>query len=255
MFEFFTTTDGESALLTKKGVYSNSLYTQAQATFEVKLTDDFGNGSDNGSLNWREGNVNGTTTTSSADVDTEHIGLLSQRLNGGATADGRTSTTLGSDSFILSSKRIIIEGIIKPNTNAFTTADVNYYFGWADNVQFQVSHNSIYFKIIADGTGKGRVHCVSENSGTTTDYDTGIDFLEDEWHSLKIGLPPNGVGIYFIVDNIRVHIADRTTFGETEKVTCGFGQYYDYTGTTLPNNKEWFIDVFSLKYRMNNDRI
>ncbi len=254
-FEFFTTTDGASALLTKKGVYSNSLYTQAKVTFEETLTDDFINGSDDGLLNWREGNYNGTTTTSTADIDAEHPGLLIQRLNGGATADGRTSTTMGTDMFNISNKRIIIEGVIKPNESGFTTPEVNYYFGWSDNVQFQSMNDGVVFQIIADGTGKGRIHCVTAIGAVDTDYDTGIDLLEDEWHSLKIGLPPNGIGIHFIVDNILVHTADRATFNENEKVTCGFSQYYDYTDTALPNNKEWFIDAFSLKYRMNNNRI
>jgi len=255
MFQFYSTNDGNSAMLEKIGVFSNSLYTQAKVKFEETLTDDFINGSDDGLLNWREGNANGTTVSSSADVDGEHPGLLIQRLNGGATADGRTSTTMGTDMFNISNKRIIIEGVVKPNGNAFSTADVNYYFGWVDNVQFHQSNNSVYFQLIAEGSEKGRVHCITKNAGTTTDYDTGIDFLEDEWHSLKIGLPPNGLGIHFIVDNILVHTANRATFSENEKVTCGFGQYYDFTGTSLPHNKDWFIDVFSLKYRMNNNRI
>jgi len=119
----------------------------------------------------------------------------------------------------------------------------------------QLIHDGAKFQIIADGTGKGRVHCITAIGNVKTDYDTGIDFLEDEWHSLKIGLPPNGIGVHFIVDDILVHTADRATMGETVKMTCGFGQYYDYTGTPLPNSKDWFIDVFALKYRMNNDRI
>jgi len=255
MFEVFTTTDGESALLTKKGVYSNSLYQNAKIRFEEQLTDDFINGSDDGFLNWREASSNGSTAVSSADIDENHIGTLRQQLVNGATADGRTSTTMGSDEFVVSNMRVGIEGIIKPNANAFSTADVNYYFGWIDNVQFQSSNNGAMFKIVADGVGNGRVHCITQDGGADTDYDTGIDLVEDEWHSLHVGFPPNGVGVMFIIDSYLVYIADRSTMDDTQKMTCGFGQYYDYAGTALPNNKEWFIDAFSLKYRMNNDRI
>ena len=255
MFEVFTTTSGESALLVKKGVYSNSLYQKAKIRFEEQLTDDFINGSDDGLLNWRESNANGNTATSSADVDENHVGILIQRLSANATAKGRTSTTMGSDGFVVSNMRAGISGIVKPNGNAFTTADVNYYFGWIDGVQFQISNNGAMFKIVADGTGKGRVHCITQNGGIDTDYDTGIDLTEDNWYSLHIGVPSNGGDIMFIIDNYLVHTADRSTMDDTQKVTCGFGQYYDYNGTTLPNNKEWFIDAFSIKYRMNHDRI
>ncbi len=257
MFTFYSTTEGASGILNKTGVYANHLQNKANIRFEETLTDDFANGSDDGLLNWREGNSNGTTTSSSADVDDSHVGLLLQRLNGGATGDGRTSTTLGTDMFNVSKMRTNINGICKFNENALETADVKYYFGWTDHTQWQSANDGAYFEIVADGSteGKGRVYCVTEKANVRTIYDTGIDLVEDEWFQMFIGIPPNGGSIHFVVNDLTVHHADRSTFGDTAKITPGFGQFYDYTGTSLPNNKEWFIDAFSLKYRLNEDRI
>ncbi len=256
-FTFYTTSDGASVLLVKEGVYSNSAVQRAKVRFEEQLTDDFINGSDNGLLNWREGNANGTTSVSSSDVDGSHIGMLSQNLTSGISGDSRTSTTLGTDMFNVSDMRVGIEGVVKFNENALETADVEYLFGWTDNPVIASAVDGAFFRIIADGStdGYGRVHCITAIGGVETDYDTGIDLHEDEWHDLLIGLPSNGIGVIFAVESIIVHVADRATMGTTAKLTCGFGSEYDYTTTVLPNTKTWFIDLFSLKYRLNADRI
>ncbi len=254
-FTFYSTSGGESGLLKKEGVYKNILYQRAKVRFEEELTDDFVNGSDDGLLNWREANSNGNTTVSSADVDGNHIGILYQRLNSGAAADGRTSTTLGSDQFLLEDLRADISGIIKPNSNAFSTADVKYYFGWSDSNQWNSTTDGFYFEIIADGSGNGRVWCVGELSNTRTTYDTGIDLVEDEWYIFNISKPANGGNIYFTINDITIYEMAQSVIGIDKKLTCGFGSYYDYTGTPLPDHKEWFIDAFSLKYRMGSDRI
>ncbi len=255
LFEYFDSSADGSGMMVKKGVYSNVAHVRTKVRFEETLTDDFVNGSDNGLLNWREGNSNGTTTVGSADVDEDHQGLLYQRLTASVAADGRTSTTLGTDQFRLGNMRVNIEGIIKPNANAFGTADVKYYFGWSDTTQFQSCSDGAYFEIVADGAGSGRIWCVLEDSGSRTTYDTGIDLAEDSWHCLAINIPSTNIGINFLVDDVMVYKGLLSNVGTDVKVTCGFGQYYDYTGTPLPNNKDWFIDSFSLKYRMNADRI
>ncbi len=238
-------------------MFSNNHCTNASVRYEEHLTDDFINGSDEGLLNWREANVNGSTVVSSNDVDANHLGMLYQRLNAAAAADGRTSTTLGTDMFNVSTFRSGIEGICKFNENSLETAYVKYFYGWSDNNQMHSVTDGAYFEIIADGVGEGlgRVYCVTEIGGTKTSYDTGIDLPEDEWFSMRVGIPSNGGAIKFVLNNIVIHRALRTTMGVTVKMTCGFGQYYDYTGTPLPNNKEWFIDAFSIKYRMSGDRV
>jgi len=249
MFTFFSTTEGASGILNKTGVYANNLQNKANIRFEETLTDDFVNGSDDGLLNWRESNGSGCSTAiSSGDVDGSHVGILYQRLGGGQTADGRTSTSLGADMFNVSKMRTTINGICKFNENALETADVKYYFGWADSSQWNHIIDGAYFEIVADGSteGKGRVYCVTEKANVRTVYDTGIDLVEDEWFQMFIGIPPNGGSIHFVVNDLTIHYADRSTFGETAKITPGFGQFYDYTGT---------VDAFSLKYRMSEDRI
>ena len=153
--------------------------------------------------------------------------------------------------------RVGISGIIKPNEDAFESVGMYYYFGWTDSNQWASTANGAYFEIVADGSteGQGRVYCVTEKAGIRTTYDTGIDFNEDEWHILFIGIPSNGGDLYFMIDDFRIYSAPRSTFSDTAQLTCGFGSYFDYTATPLPNHKEWFIDAFSIKYRMNNDRI
>ncbi len=257
-FTFYSTTDGGSGILQKLGVYSNSLHQKAKVRMAEQLTDDFVSGSDDGLLNWREANSAGnTTSTSSADVNEDHVGMLMQRLASGLTSDGRTSSTLGTDAYILSNMRVGIEGICKFNENSLETADVNYYFGWTDGTQWQSTSDGVYFKIVADGStdGLGRVYCINAIGGVDTIYDTGIDLPEEEWFQLHIGIPSNGGDIHYVINDVVVHETTRATAGLATKLTCGFGQYYDYTGTPLPNHKEWFIDTFSLKYRMNTDRI
>ncbi len=258
-FTFYSTSDGGSGILQKLGVYSNSAHQKAKVRMAEQLTDDFVSGSDDGLLNWREANSAGNTTaTSSSDVDEDHVGMLMQRLASGLTIDGRTSSTLGSDAYVLSNMRAGIECICKLNENALKdVADVNYYFGWTDTQQWQNTLDGIYFKIVSDGSssGLGRVYCVTTISGTDTVYDTGIDLVEDEWFQMHIGVPPNGGYIHFVLNDVVVCEVARSTAGMTAKLTCGFGQFYNYTATPLPTHKDWFIDTFSLKYRMNKDRI
>ena len=255
LFEYFDSSADGSGVLMKKGVYTNAVHTKAKVRFEEQLTDDFVNGSDEGLLNWREANDNGTTVVASDDVDTDHQGMLRQRLTGSIEDDCRTSTSLGVDQFRLGNMRVGIEGIIKPNANAFETANVKYYFGWSESQRFYNTTDGAYFEIVADGSGAGRVWCILEDSDSRTEYDTGIDLSEDEYRSLHIGIPSTGVGIHFTVDDITVYEGLMSNVGTDVKMTCGFAQYYDYTDTALPNNKDWFIDSFHLKYRMNADRI
>ncbi len=256
-FTYYSVSEGASGILVKEGVYSNSSHLKAKVRMAEHLTDDFVSGSDDGLLNWREANsIGNTTTTSSADVDENHVGMLMQRLTSGLTANARTSSTLGSDAYVLSNMRVGIEGICKFNENSLETSDVNYYFGWTDNTQWSLTSDGLYFKIVADGSadGLGRVYCVSAIGGVDTVYDTGIDLPEEEWFQMHIGIPANG-DIHFVLNDVTVHEVARSTVGLSVKLTCGFGQYYDYTGTPLPDHKDWFIDTFSLKYRMNLDRI
>ena len=254
-FTFYSTSDGGSALLTKEGVYSNTMHQRAKIRFEEELTDDFVSGSDNGLLEWREAASNGSVNTTSSDVDGNHPGGLSIKLNGSATADGRASTSLGTDMFNLSDMRIGTSGIIKGNANSFSTADVIWYCGFSDSNQPQSTADGMYFEIIADGAGNGRVHCVGEIGGAKTTYDTGVDLVEDDWFVLHIGKPSHSGTVHFAVNDIVVYEMAQSTIGFTNKLTPIFGGYYDYTGTPLPNNKQLFIDGFSMKYRMSSDRI
>ncbi len=257
VFSGWTASEGASLSMVKDGVYSNILHQRAKIRFEEELTDDFINGSDNGFLNWREANSNGSVGVSSADIDSNHIGIIAMAMTGGATSDGRASNTLGNDMFNVSNMRVGISAVIKANENAFETANVKYYFGWSDNNKFQSAIDGFYFEIIADGSGDGygRVWAVSEKAGVKTSYDTGIDLYEDEWYILHIGKPAGGGDIHFTINDITVHEVAQSTIGITAKLTCGFACCYDYTGTPLPDNKTMFIDAFSLKYRMNHDRI
>ena len=120
-------------------MYSNVAEVKAKVRFEEQLTDDFINGSDNGLLNWREANSNGSVGTASADVDVDHPGIIDITLDNGVAADCRASTNLGNDQFMLGNMKVDIEGITKFNGNAFGTADVIYYFGWSDANQFQAA--------------------------------------------------------------------------------------------------------------------
>ena len=255
-FTFYSTTDWASGILKKEGVYSNSIHHKTKVRFEEELTDDFINGSDNGFLNRREANSNWSVGISSADVDSSHIGIIALWLNS-ATADSRASNTLGNDMFNISNIRAGINGICMFNENALETAGVKYYFWWTDNNKFQSALDWAYFEIVADGStdGYGRVLCVTEIGWTRTAYDTGIDLPEDERFTLHIGIPPNWWVIHFVVNDINVHEAARSTMWDTVKLTCGFASYYGYTGTVLPNVKTMFIDAFSLKYRLSWDRI
>ena len=261
-FEFYSTSDGAAGLLNRIGVFSNRVHPISKVRFAEELTDDFMNGSDDGLLNWREANGNGTTSVSSADVGATTKGVLYQRLNGGSTADGRTSTTMGSDQFTLEGMRVGIEGVCMFNENALETADVKYYFGWTNSTQWATTVDGAFFEIVADGStdGYGRVWCVivkpdGMGNPVRITYDTGIDLPEDEWFSLHIGKPSCDMKIKFILNDVTVYEANVSEIDLTAKVTCGFGSYYDYTGTPLPNHKEWFLDCFNLKYRMSQDRI
>ena len=120
---------------------------------------------------------------------------------------------------------------------------------------FKLPLTEAVFEIVADGSGAGRVWCVLKSSGARTEYDTGIDLVEDEWYSFHMGIQPGTGNICFDVNDIEIYEGDISNVGIDEKLTCGFASYYDYTGTPLPNNKDWFIDAFSLKYRMDADRI
>ncbi len=258
LFEGFSTSNGESMAMQKLGVFSNRLHQVARIRFEEQLTDDFINGSDDGLLNWREANSTGcTTATASADVDANHPGQLYQRIPAGHAENGRTGTTMGSDAFNLSGVRVGISGIVKANENAFESIGVDYYFGWTDNTQWTSTLDGFYFKVVSDGStdGQGRVWCIGEIGNVVTAYDTGIDFNEDEWHILHIGKPANGGDIHFTVDDYTVHEMAQSAIGVSAKLTCGFGSYFDYDATPLPAHVEWFIDAFSLKYRMNAGRI
>jgi len=254
-FTFYSTTGGYSGLLKKEGVYSNSIHKRANVRFEETLTDDFVSGSDNGLLEWREANSNGSIGTTSADVDENHFGLLILGLDAGKSGDCRCSTSLGTDMFVLSNSRVDVSGIIKGNANSYSTSDVKWYFGWSDTNQPQLTSNGIYFMLVSNGTGKARVWCIGEKANVSTSYDTGIDLAEDEWYVLHVGIPSNGGDIHFAINDIIVYEIAQTDIGITEKVTPIFAGYYDYTGTPLPNTKQWFADAFSLKYRMSLDRI
>ncbi len=254
-FSFYTTSDGYSCLLEKNGVYSNTKHQRAKVRFEEELTDDFISGSDNGLLEWREAASNGSVGTSSSDVDGNHPGALMLGLNGGASGNCRCSTSLGSDMFNVSAMRVGISGILKGNANSFSTANVKWYFGWSDTNQPQSTSNGFYFMLVADGTGKARVSCVAVKSGIPKEYDTGIDLSEDDWYDLHIGKPSNGSDIHFAINDVIVYQLSQNNIGITEKLTPVFGGYYAYTGTPLPNNKQLFVDAFSIKYRMSSDRI
>ncbi len=255
LYEYYDSNADGSGSMVKMGVYSNVARTRAKVRFEEQLTDDFVNGSDNGLLNWREANSNGNVGVSSADVDADHPGQLIMSLDSGISADCRASTNLGNDQFMLGDMRVDMEGIVKFNANAFGTADVTYYFGWSDANQFQAAADGIMIEVVADGAGNGRVWTVEEDSGVRTTYDTGIDLPEDGWVILHIGVDSNDGSICFAVNDIKVYSGNVSNVGIDQKLTCGFASYYDYTGTPLPNAKQWFIDAFSLKYRMDNDRI
>jgi len=255
MFQFYSTTDGASALLGKVGVYSNTSHQRAKIRFEEELTDDFINGSDDGLLNWREANEKGSTTYSSSDVDENHPGILRQRLNNGETGNVRTQTSLGLDALIVSNMRVGISGIVKPITNAFTTVNVKYYFGYTDHAQWNSTKDGFYFEIAADGAGKGRVFCVGEDNNVRTVYDTGIDLTEDDWFVLHIGKPAHSGTIHFAINDIIVHEMEQSVIGMGANITPAFGSTYAYQATPLPNNKDWFVDAFALKYRMSQDRI
>ena len=254
VFSGWSSSGGASLGMNKNGVYSNTQHQRAKVRFEEQLTDDFVSGSDNGLLEWREANSNGSVGTSSSDVDGNHPGALLLGLDASISADCRCSTSLGTDMFNLSNMRVGISGIIKGNANSFSTADVKWYFGWSDTNQPQSTVDGMYFELVSDGTGKARVWCVGEIGGSKTAYDTNIDLVEDDWYVLHIGKPANG-DIHFTIDDIDVYEMAQSAIGLTAKVTPIFGGYYDYTGTPLPNNKQLFVDAFSLKYRMNADRI
>ncbi len=256
LYEYFDSSADGSGMLMKIGTYSNSpggcMHTSVRD--EEYLADDFINGSDNGLLNWREANSNGTTaqTSSSTYLTENHPGLLYQRLNSGSTS-ARTITTLGIDTFILENMRVGIEGIVCVGTPGFADAGVNYYFGWQDtNNSFDASNEGAHFKIVSDGT-VGRLWCILQSGGVDTTYDTGIDLDPATWYVLRIGKSSNNTKIKFSLNDVIVYLGDIADMDVTARMTCGFGQYY--SGSALGANREWYLDAFAIKYRLNADRI
>ncbi len=259
LYEYFDTASDGSGMLTKQGIYMNSASGCMRTTVrdEETLTDDFINGNDDGLLNWREGGSNHSINQATGDVSAEHPGVIYMRANGLVTADARAYFSMGSDQIIVDSMRAGVEGIIKFDENALETADMKYFFGWSDNTLWHSANDGAFFEIVADGSveGKGRVHCILLKAGVRVDYDTGVDLFENEWHVLRIGKSSNNLKLKFSVDDIILYYGNYADMGGTVKMTCGYGLYYDYTGTPLPENKAWYFDAFAFKYRMCQDRI
>jgi len=255
-YSFYTTTDGASGILTKEGVLSNSLYSKAKARNFYEIVDDFIAGNDDGQLQWSEQNTNGQINTSSSNVDGNHFGTIHHRINNGNTS-GRTNMRLISDGFQLNDSRSVVETVIKFDANYFSQSGMIAVIGWNDgSSQSPISINDgYYFEIVSNGDNTGRVCCITTTGGTKDEYDTGIDIGEDEWCSFTIQMSPNFTHIHFYVNDYEVLSKDNTggTLFTTAKVTPFFGSRY--SGDTLTANREFYVDLFSMKYRMNSDRI
>ncbi len=255
-FTFYTTTDGASGILTKEGTLSNSLYTKAKARSYYEIVDDFIAGNDDGQLQWYEQNTNGQVNTSSSNVDGDHFGIVHHRINSGNTS-GRTNMRLVSDGFMLTDSRSVTEEVVKFDANYFSQAGMVMMAGWNDgSSQSPITiTDGYYFEVVSNGDNTGRVWCITEIGGVRDEYDTGIDLGEDEWCSLAIQMSPGFGHIQFYVNDIMVQKKINTggTLFTQAKVTPFFGS--QYSGAGLASNKSFYVDLFSLKYRMNEDRI
>ncbi len=251
----FSTFDGTRFMTAKLGSFTGENKHKTKVRIAEELADDFISGSDNGLLEWYESSSNGAINISTTGVRDDHFGEIYIRLNNGATS-ARTYMSLGRDMFRLGNSRMAIEGIISFNAgsyHSFADIGVKYYFGWTDTASnWNSTTDGAYFEIVSDGT-KGRVYCVLEIANIRTVYDTGIDLLVSNYISLKVLVPSFGTTVVFLINDISVYTGDMTNVGITTNMTCGYGQYY--SGTALTNHRYWYTDAFSIKYRMNEDRI
>ena len=254
-FTFFSTTGGASGLLTRKGIYSNSIVNRAKARSSYEIVDDFIAGNDDGQLQWAEANSEGAISTSSSDVDSNHFGIVYHRLNSGANS-ARTNMRLVADGFVLSESRSVIETVIKFDNNYFSETGNTVYIGWNDGNNTPTNAiDGYYFEVISNGDNTGRLWCITETGNTKDAYDTGIDLGEDDWQSFTIQMASGFGSVQFYVNDVLVQKKLNTggTLFTEAKITPFFGS--QYSGTGLVSTKSFYVDLFSLKYRMNADRI
>ncbi len=254
-FTFYSTTGGASGLLRREGIYSNAVVHKAKARSVYEVVDDFVAGNDDGQLQWAEAVSGGTISTSSSDVDGIHIGQVYHKISAGEIT-ARTYMRLQLDAFVLDNSRSVIETIIKFNADFFSQAGTSAYIGWADdNNNITEVQNGYYFEVISNGDNTGRVWCVTENANTKDSYDTGIDIGEDEWSSFTIQIAPGFGSMQFYLNDILVQKKLNTsgTLFSVAKMTAFFASYH--SGAATAQAKNFYVDMFSLKYRLNEDRI
>ncbi len=252
MFECWTS-GGGMVSIRKIGIHTANPRYISKARLVQEVSDDFVGGDDNGILEWKESSINGAISSQSAEIDSNHQGIIGSRISGGS-ASARTCMRLQLNGFNITNMRSIVEFVHKLDSDFFEQVGTIVSCGWSDgDNNITEIKDGFFFELISNGDNSARLSCIVMNGSARTTYDTGIDIDGGEWLSFAIQIDSGYTHAHFYVNDIEVLKQDDITNFTANKLTSYFG--IKHLGDALTGNKLMHTDMVSIKYKQNVDRI